>query len=105
MMQDQSVGHVFASNHNYFLLPSVSLCSIGYSKATCVEFCVERVSVCISVYQCVFGGICVAELLMQCKSNLPHGRCNVRCLLCVRVVFLYVHKRVCIVREQEGAVL
>lgn len=82
MMQDQSPGDVLASNHTYYRL----LCTffvttasfenaIAYSKTTCVE--------------CVFGDTCVAELLMQCKSNLPHGRCGVCCLLCV-FVFLCV---------------
>lgn len=60
MMQDQSVGHVFASNHNYFLLPSVSLCvsaasvtqrqpvlSFVLSVCPCVLVCI---SVCLGIY-------------------------------------------------------
>lgn len=87
VMQDHSLGHVLASNHSYFLLLSVSLCvsavpdhrllqnAIGYSDNLC------RVCV-FCAYWSVFGDVCVAELLMQCKSNLPHGRCDVCCLLC-----------------------
>lgn len=46
-------------------------------------------SVCVRLG--VFGDICEGELLMQCKSNLPHGRCAAFCLLCVRLcVCVYV---------------
>lgn len=48
-----------------------------YWKTTYVECVFSR------VYRRVFGDGCGTELLMQCKSNLARGRCDVCRFLCV----------------------
>lgn len=77
----------------------------------CVEFFASSVCLCVSVcvcfsgYRCAFGDVCAAELLMQCKSNLPRGRCDVVLFaVCPRLclhAFMRARVCVCVHRERE----
>lgn len=101
MIQDQWLWYVLSSN--YMVIPTFKH---SFSTAGFGQYLFSRQPA-LSVRACVrlgvFGDICEGELLMQCKSNLPRGRCAAFCLLCVCLcVCLCVWD---IVREEEGAVL
>ncbi len=106
MMQDQSMRHTLACNHSYSLFPSVSCVSAvcGLLEMLSVTQRQPVSCVCFRVHQCVFGDICVAELLMQCKSNLSHGRCGAVCYVCV-FVFVFVCVRHCQRGGRSSAVI